>query len=841
MLFGLLVVIPCIQALSIIRSGGSTFTTDLLTNALADFGQIYSNIQTALYIPSTSSIGMQDVATGKLNFASSSSAVTPALMTNGTNQLVALPTAVGAFVFAYNLPGISTLKLSERVLPRIFDGTINKWNHPLLVADNPDLANNSATLRIIQQQSTASAASILNKYLKALDSLTKFPKTPFGNSSFQIPVAGCITTYSQQDAAVVVGAVVNTLAYLNPHDALSAISRPGSTTNLALVQHPDGSFVAWNENSVRVAFSSLSQAKVDNLNIYNDSLTLYNSPAKGAYPFAVVTNIVIKPANISSDYYTAIGTLKFLWWLIQTPSYADTFQFSSISNSTLGVMSLEYLKNVSFDGIKPVYGQSVCDIDSDGMYRTPCQHGRCEDPLPFQDPRATCICDFGYFNVKNKDCSEPIGVFNPDSISYGELAMFLIGVAIVLWTTLQVYLKREEPDLKAMSPPCCFYILMGCLIGEFGIIIDALSVTQSTCYAKFGILALAFGIVFSMIFFKSFRIFLIFGYSKIARSGLLRDTVMMLASSIIAVIDLIVALFVIKNGQVAPHLVTFTNSFDIYWDCLAPPDYQDQANSMFNGLLVLNGILLFLCIVMAFQTRKAAHKFNESKKVAVVIVMSTLLIGLDLAVNYGIPITSLSTFNVRRIFTSAVVFILCTATPIILFAPALGLAGGTKENMSHGYSSETQSTNHDETDGLTKAYIFHAGLRVNRPTSLWKSAILVIMPDLDMLIILSEGNNGTHSFHKIFLKVQEKTTHAAKAKQEEYLEMTLGDKSNFILELSNKEKMEELRSLRLAATSKKNTAASANITAGSAIPVARNQSIKVTSKGPTSKNSTATQ
>ncbi|KAJ3077615.1 hypothetical protein HDU99_001079, partial [Rhizoclosmatium hyalinum] len=250
------------SALSIIRSGGSTFTTDLLTNALADF----ANIQTALYIPSTSSIGMQDVATGKLNFASSSSAVTPALMTNGTNQLVALPAAVGAF-------------------------------------------------------------------------------------------------------------------------------------------------------------------------------------------------------------------------------------FSSISNSTLGAMSLEYLKTYH----STESNQStdfVYDIDSDGTYRTPCQHGRYEDPLPFQDPRATCICDFGDFNVKNKDCSEPIGVFNPDSISYGELAMFLIGVAILIWTTLQVYLKREEPDLKARSPPCCFYILMGCLIGEFGIIIDALSVTQSTCYAKFGILALAFGIVF---------------------------------------------------------------------------------------------------------------------------------------------------------------------------------------------------------------------------------------------------------------------------------------------------------------------------------------------------------
>ena len=80
----------------------------------------------------------------------------------------------------------------------------------------------------------------------------------------------------------------------------------------------------------------------------------------------------------------------------------------------------------------------------------------------------------------------------------------------------------------------------------------------------------------------------------------------------------------------------------------------------------------------------------------------------------------------------------------------------------------------------------------------------MVMPDLDMLIILSEGNNGTYTFSQSNIKIQEKTTKAAKSRTEECIEFLLGSaKTSYLVEFPHKEKMDEFRSLRSQAGMKK--------------------------------------
>ena len=58
--------------------------------------------------------------------------------------VVLIPITAGEIVLAYNLPGVTELKLPHDVYPDIFLGKITKWNDPRIVAANgnaklPDL------------------------------------------------------------------------------------------------------------------------------------------------------------------------------------------------------------------------------------------------------------------------------------------------------------------------------------------------------------------------------------------------------------------------------------------------------------------------------------------------------------------------------------------------------------------------------------------------------------------------------------------------------------------------------------------------------------------------------
>jgi phosphate transport system substrate-binding protein len=68
-----------------------------------------------------------------------------------TNGLLQFPMIVGGIVPVINIPGIENnqLKLKADVLGRIFSGDITTWNHPDILADNPELATKLPAQKIV--------------------------------------------------------------------------------------------------------------------------------------------------------------------------------------------------------------------------------------------------------------------------------------------------------------------------------------------------------------------------------------------------------------------------------------------------------------------------------------------------------------------------------------------------------------------------------------------------------------------------------------------------------------------------------------------------------------------
>ncbi|ORY33551.1 periplasmic binding protein-like II [Rhizoclosmatium globosum] len=340
-----------------IKGGGSTFSLQPYSSASLDFGQMYQGFQVTPYDPSNSLTGQQNVASGKFNWGGSDVSITPDLANQG---LVVLPAVAGGLLITYNIPNIPTpLKLSRTILPRIFDGTIFMWKDPRIVKDNPFLANYAGRIRIIRQSTSSGATINLRTFLTQLDTANN-----------------TLLAKSPSAAVIMIGAIPNTITYLNQYDAHDITTGSDSTVGSAWLEHKDGSYIAWSIKSVKAAIDGISPAIVQNL---------------------------------SNNCH-----LKFLWLFLITPSYATRYDFVSLYNTPIGLRTLNYLKTITYpDSSTPVYGQSICDADVDGTYKNPCVHGTCSDPYPFQEETEVCICEFGYQNVNKNDCSEPTPIFMP--------------------------------------------------------------------------------------------------------------------------------------------------------------------------------------------------------------------------------------------------------------------------------------------------------------------------------------------------------------------------------------------------------------------------------------------
>ncbi|KAI9334574.1 7 transmembrane sweet-taste receptor of 3 GCPR-domain-containing protein [Obelidium mucronatum] len=173
-----------------------------------------------------------------------------------------------------------------------------------------------------------------------------------------------------------------------------------------------------------------------------------------------------------------------------------------------------------------------------------------------------------------------------------------------------------------MSPMCSVNILVGCILGVFTLLYQAATETQSVCYGKTILPAVAFGIVFGMIFLKALRIFLIFEYPRIARSRMLRDDFLIGISLILAFVDGILAFVYVNRGNIEPSIKDFTDVNTHVWTCRPRTGSEATATALMGVLLGFNGLIMLLCVLIGQMTRQAAAKFSESKSVGAMVYVS---------------------------------------------------------------------------------------------------------------------------------------------------------------------------------------------------------------------------
>jgi phosphate transport system substrate-binding protein len=149
-----------------INAAGSTFQTNFQQGAISAFKSVDPNI-TVNYDPVGSGTGRDDLYANTVLFAGSDSPIPSSEQSKvpAGKTVLYFPVQIGPIAIAYNLPGISGLKLNASLLAQIFQGEITTWDNSAIKALNPGVNLPSATIKLAVRSDSSGTTQNFSQYL----------------------------------------------------------------------------------------------------------------------------------------------------------------------------------------------------------------------------------------------------------------------------------------------------------------------------------------------------------------------------------------------------------------------------------------------------------------------------------------------------------------------------------------------------------------------------------------------------------------------------------------------------------------------------------------------------
>jgi ABC-type phosphate transport system substrate-binding protein len=119
-----------------LQGAGASFPAPLYNKWFKDYSASHDGVQVD-YQSVGSGSGIKSVIDGTVDFGASDAAMSPEEIAQVDRGVLLLPMTAGSIVIAYNLDGVSDLKLSREAYVAIFSGKVNRWDDPLIARCNP--------------------------------------------------------------------------------------------------------------------------------------------------------------------------------------------------------------------------------------------------------------------------------------------------------------------------------------------------------------------------------------------------------------------------------------------------------------------------------------------------------------------------------------------------------------------------------------------------------------------------------------------------------------------------------------------------------------------------------
>lgn len=139
------------------------------------------------YAAEGSGAGIQALTKREVDFGATDAYMSDEALAGVEAEIIHFPTAIGAVVITYNLPGNPSLKFSPSVLSRIYLGEIRRWNDPEIAALNSNARLPDLPITPVHRSDSSGTTFIFTDYLSKVSSAfasqvgaSKLPNWPSG-------------------------------------------------------------------------------------------------------------------------------------------------------------------------------------------------------------------------------------------------------------------------------------------------------------------------------------------------------------------------------------------------------------------------------------------------------------------------------------------------------------------------------------------------------------------------------------------------------------------------------------------------------------------------------------
>ena len=319
-----------------VSGAGATFPLPFYNQLIADYSTKTGMLVT--YGGIGSGGGIRSLKDKVVDFGATDAFLTNAQAAEFSAPVVHIPTCLGAVVLAYNLPGVTSLKLKNDVLAKIFLGEITKWNDKLIQAENPEAKLPDLAISIIYRSDGSGTTFIFSDYMSKISE--KWAKEVGTGKTLKWPVG--MSAKGNPGVAGTIKQTVGAFGYIGSEYAFA------EKIPFVKLQNKAGNFI---EPSV-ASVSAAAQGDIP----ADTRVMLTNSADPKAYPISAFTWIILYKEQSYNDrtLQQAQETVKFLSWVIDTDAQAvaQKVDYAPLPAKAVS-LAKTILKSVTYKG-KPV-------------------------------------------------------------------------------------------------------------------------------------------------------------------------------------------------------------------------------------------------------------------------------------------------------------------------------------------------------------------------------------------------------------------------------------------------------------------------------------------------------
>ncbi|MFC3833958.1 MULTISPECIES: phosphate ABC transporter substrate-binding protein PstS [Deinococcus] len=319
-----------------LTGAGASFPYPLYSKMFAEYksvGGVDINYQSV-----GSGAGQKAITERTVDFAASDNPMSDDAMKGAPAKLLHIPTAIGAVVPSYNLPGVTApLKFTGKVLADIYLGKIRTWNDKAIAALNPGVTIPPLPITVARRSDGSGTTYVFSDYLSKVSTEWK-SKVGVGNS-LQWPVG--TGAKGNDGVAGVVKSTPGAIGYVELVYAKQNKLPYGSVQNRA------GKFIVADNGPAALAAKGVVIPA-------DTRVSLTNSANADAYPIASFTYVIFyQDQKYGSRTQAQAQQLKKLltWMVTSGQQYNEPLDYAKLPDNVAS-KAKTIINTLTFGGTK---------------------------------------------------------------------------------------------------------------------------------------------------------------------------------------------------------------------------------------------------------------------------------------------------------------------------------------------------------------------------------------------------------------------------------------------------------------------------------------------------------